>query len=236
MSRKTFVLPAAFILAAIILTGCDGSGSSNCASSCVTVNGDGPTINGSGTKKTEVRPVGKFTAIEASFGQVSIERTGTESLTVTADDNLLALFTSDVKDGTLYLSAAKGKSFSGSLPAYKITVSDLRELDVKGSGANDVTKLDGDALSISISGSASVNVAGRVNDLTVSISGSGSCNAAALTAKNAKVVVSGSGDMTVNASDELDAKIAGSGSIRYLGSPKISSAVSGSGSIKQKAM
>ena len=67
------------------------------------------------------------------------------------------------------------------------------------------------------------------------MSGSAECNAAALTAKRATVSVSGSGDVTVNASETLDAKVSGSGSVHYLGSPKLTKAVSGSGSITQKA-
>ena len=221
-------------LTILALAACDGSA---CTSDCVSVNDGGPTINGSGTLKTEARPVDKFAAIRLGVGgNLVIERTGTESLTVTADDNLVSLFTSQVKDGTLDLSVAKGKSLSGKQPVYKVTVGDLRELDVRGSGSIDATKLDGDALSVSIAGSGTANLAGRADDLTVSISGSGSLNAAELKAKRAKVVVSGSGELTVNASDELDAKVSGSGSIRYIGSPKLTSNVSGSGSIKKKPL
>jgi hypothetical protein len=225
----------AVFLALLGLAACDGS---TCSSDCVSVNGDGPTINGSGTLKTEVRPVDKFTTIRLSGvgGNLVIERTGAESLTVTADDNLVDLFTSEVRDGTLYLSVAKGKSLSGKQPIYKISVGDLRELDVRGSGTVDATKLEGDTLSIAISGSGTANVAGRTDDLTVAISGSGSFNGAELKAKRAKVVVSGSGELTVSASDELDAKVSGSGSIRYIGSPKLTSNVSGSGSIRKKPL
>jgi Putative auto-transporter adhesin, head GIN domain len=219
-------------LAILVLAACDVS---ICTGDCVSAGGDGPTIKGSGTPKTEVRPVDKFTAIRLSVsGNLVIERTGTESLTVTADDNLVSLFTSEVKDSTLDLSVAKGKSLSGKRPVYRVTVSELQKLDVSGSGTVDATKLDGDALSMSISGSGTGNLAGRVDDLTVSISGSGSFNGAELKAKRAKVVVSGSGEVTVNASDELDAKVSGSGSIWYVGSPKLTPSVSGSGSIKKK--
>lgn len=226
------------VLALVTLAGCDGDGVSSCTSDCVTVNASGPMINGSGTSKTEARPVGKFTAVNLSGvgAQVVIERAGTESLEVTADDNLVSLFTSEVRDGTLYLSVEKGKSISGKRPVYKATVSDLRAVDLGGSGSVDATKLDGDVLSTSVSGSGDAKLAGRIDDLTISVSGSGSVNAAELKAKRAKVVVSGSGELTVNASDELDAKVTGSGSIWYIGSPKVTSSIVGSGSIKQKPM
>ena len=72
--------------------------------------------------KTEIRPVEPFTAITLSDIESSlivIERTGAESLSVTAEDNLLPLFTSTIKDGTLRLSFAKGTSFHGKRPTYK---------------------------------------------------------------------------------------------------------------------
>jgi hypothetical protein len=222
------------VLAFLVLAACDAS---TCTGACVSVSGDGPTVKGSGTLKTDARPVDKFTAIRLSLsGDLLIERGGTESLTVTADDNLLSLFTSEVKDGTLDLSVAKGKSLSGRQPVYRVTIRELKRLDVSGSGTVRATKLDGDALSISISGSGTANLAGRVDDLTLSISGSGSFNGTELTVKRAKVAVSGSGEVTVNASDELNAKVSGSGTIWYVGSPKLTPSVSGSGSIKKKPL
>ena len=228
MLRKLAIVPMMLVLAA-----CDWSA---CIGDCTSVEGDGPRIKGSGTLATEVRPVDKFTAIRLSDvgGELVIEQTGVESLTVTADDNLISLFTSEVKDGALQLSVAKGKSFSGKRPIYKITVRDLRELAVSGAGKIDATRLDGDALSISISGAGSGSIAGRVDDLAVAISGAGSFDAAELKAKRAKVVVSGAGQVTVNVSDELDARVSGVGAIWYIGSPKLISNVSGVGTIKKK--
>jgi hypothetical protein len=204
-------------------------------SDCVYENNGGAVIRGSGNVTTETRTVGKFTSIDlASSGNVVINRTGADSLSVTGDDNLLSFYTSEVKDGTLYLSFAKGKSFQGKIPIYRVTVADLRDIHVRGSGDLDASNLDGDALSVIVSGSGDVRLAGRADDLTLSISGSGSVDAAELKAQRAKVGVSGSGDATVNASDTLDARVSGSGSLRYLGAPKLTSDVTGSGSIEHK--
>ena len=89
---------------------------------------------------------------------------------------------------------------------------------------------------MSVAGSGEITAAGRIADVTISISGSGTCNAAGLKAKRAKVAVRGSGEVTVNASDELDAQVSGSGTILYVGSPKLTSNISGSGSIEQRKM
>ncbi len=70
----------------------------------------GPTIKGSGNLKTETRVVEKFTAIVISgSANLEIEQTGEESLELTVDDNLLPLFTTEVRDGTLFIGVAEGK-------------------------------------------------------------------------------------------------------------------------------
>jgi hypothetical protein len=199
----------------------------------------GPTIKGSGNLKTENRTVEKFTAISVSgAASLEIEQTGQESLELTADDNLLPLFTSDVREGTLFLGVADGKrvSWTGKEPHFKVTVTELRKLKVSGAASVKATKLDSDSLSISISGAGSGSIAGRSNNLSISISGAGSLDAVDLQAKRATVIVSGAGDVTVNANDALDARVSGAGTIWYVGSPNLQSRVSGAGSIKQKSI
>ena len=72
---------------------------------------------------------------------------------------------------------------------------------------------------------------GRAQEQDVSISGSGEYNGEALTSRSARVNVSGSGDVVVNASDALDAQVSGSGNVRYVGNPSVTEKVSGSGSV-----
>lgn len=220
------------LFAFLVLAGCNDS---SCTSDCITVDGDGPTIHGSGKMQTETRPVGPFSAVQVlSAGKVSIERTGGDSLTLTGDDKLLALFTSTVKDGTLYLSYVKGKAFEGKMPTYHITVANLRAISINDAGSVDATKLESDALSLAISGAGRIRAAGRANALTVSVSGAGLVDASELQAKSANVVLSGVGNADVNASETLDAKITGVGRLQYIGSPKITSQISGVGKLVQK--
>jgi len=90
---------------------------------CMTTGGEGTKIEGSGAMKTEVRPVEPFTSIvltDVESSLLVIERTGEESLTVTAEENLLPMFTSEIKDGVLYLTFKKGSSFHGKRPTYKV--------------------------------------------------------------------------------------------------------------------
>ena len=224
---------AAVFSALLFLTACNWS---ECGD-CMTKGGEGTKIEGSGVMKTEVRPLEPFTSIVLTDVEESlliIERTGEESLTVTAEENLLAMFTSEVKDGVLYLTFKKGNSFRGKRPTYKVTVKDLRHIHVQGGVAIEASKLDSKKLSILIEGGAAGNLSGRVDDLTIEIKGAGLISAGDLKAKRARVSVQGAGQVTVNASDELDAEVAGAGIVWYIGEPKLTSNVDGIGWIKRK--
>jgi carbon monoxide dehydrogenase subunit G len=197
----------------------------------------GPTLKGSGHLVTENRTVPPFAAIHiASAANVVIDRTGTQALSVTADDNLVSGFASEVRDGTLYLSAhVPGLSFqTNAIPVYHVTVADLRAIDMSGSGNVKADHLDSPALSVTVAGSGNATLAGRADDVTFTIKGSGNVDAGGLGAKRAKVVVSGSGNATVNAADTLDIQMGGSGDLKYLGSPKVTQHGHGSGSVRHR--
>jgi hypothetical protein len=224
---------AAVFSCLLLLTACNWS---ECGD-CMTTGGNGTRIEGSGVMKTEVRPLEPFTSIvltDVESSLLVIEQTGEESLTVTAEENLLAMFTSEVRDGVLYLTFKKGNSFHGKRPTYKVTVKDLRHIHVQGGVAIEASKLDSKKLSILIEGGAAGNLSGRVDDLTIEIKGAGLISAGDLKAKRARVSVQGAGQVTVNASDELDAEVAGAGIVWYIGEPKLKSNVDGIGWITRK--
>jgi hypothetical protein len=224
---------AAVLSCLLLLTACNWS---ECGD-CMTTGGEGPRVEGSGVMKTEVRRVEPFTSIvltDVDSSLLVIEQTGEESLTITAEDNLLPMFISEVRDGVLYLTFKKGNSFHGKRPTYKVTVKDLRRINVQGGAAIEASKLESKELSILVEGAAGGNLSGRVDDLTIEIKGAGQISAGTLRAKRAKVTVQGAGQVTVNASDELDAEVSGAGIIWYVGEPKLKSNVSGLGLIKRR--
>jgi hypothetical protein len=202
---------------------------------CVQVNNGGPTIMGSGHFVTENRTVPPFTAIRAVTAfDVVIDRAGTQSVSVTADDNLVSFLTTEVRDGTLYLAAAQGKSFQTKKAAYHVTVTDLRAIESRGSGDIEAQHLDSPSLSVTIAGSGDVKLTGRADDFTLTVRGSGDVDAAGLVVKRAKIVMSGSGDVKVNAADTLDIQMSGSGDLEYRGSAKVTKQSRGSGSVSHK--
>ncbi|MBE7178373.1 MAG: DUF2807 domain-containing protein, partial [Mucilaginibacter polytrichastri] len=86
----------------------------------------------------------------------------------------------------------------------------------------------------SLTGSGDMDVAGRAESSNVIISGSGDYNGKDLITRSTAVKISGSGDASVHASEQVNARISGSGDIRYAGSPKqVNKSTSGSGDISR---
>jgi hypothetical protein len=221
MTTALRLLFAAFLCATGVVSGC---------------NGGVPAVRGSGVVASETRDVAGFTEVRVSgAGDVVIDQTGTESLTVEAEDNILPLLDTRVSNGVLHLGLKQHVSVRTTRPIrFHITVKDLTGVGISGSGSVHARGLDADTLAAEISGSGSAALAGRADAVTLRVSGSGSYDAADLQSKSVKVEISGSGDALVNASDRLDATISGSGSVRYAGNPSVSQRVSGSGSIARR--
>jgi len=215
------------------------------------------TIEGSGTVVTETRSVSGVRAISLSgLGEVLLEQTGEESLTVEADDNLMQYLRTEVRGGTLHLGLHadfKGANFRPSQPVrFHLTVGDIEgisisgsgilradwidaediDIDVSGSGAVVVTTLTTEELGAGISGSGQIQLGGAAGKQTVSLSGSGSYRGMNLRSYGARVDVSGSGVAVVWVERELSASISGSGSVSYYGDPSVDKSISGSGQLR----
>src|SRR5258705_4261649 len=109
---------AAVLSCLLFLTACNWS---ECGD-CMTKGSEGTKIEGSGVMKTEVRRVEPFTSIvltDVESSYLVIEQTGEESLTVTAEENLIAMFTSEVKDAVPYLTFKKRNSCQGKRPTQR---------------------------------------------------------------------------------------------------------------------
>ena len=236
MNKRTILLAAVLLVTVPLLSACQG-----------TVFG----LRGSGTVATEIREASGFSGVLLlGSGRVRIELTGTESVEIEAEDNLLEHLTTDVVDGVLELSSSRSISPTEEI-VYTINASMLERVsisgsgdveatgvrgerfaaDISGSGSIGVFDIDVEAVTAAISGSGEVDIGGATDSLEVSINGSGGFDGVDLIAIRGRVVVSGSGNAAVNVIDQLDAEISGSGNITYVGDPTVNSVTSGSGSI-----
>lgn len=202
-------------------------------SSCVSTFGG--TV-GSGTAKTETRKVSGFTGVTLSgVGTLNITETGTESLTISADDNLLPLLTSTVANNTLTLGVTPGNSIHPTKPiVYTLTVKNLNNVTLSGAGTINAINITTNALNVILSGAGSMTISGSASSQTAQVSGVGSYSARNFPTDSAHMTISGAGNATITVNRELTAVVSGAGSITYYGSPsQVTKTISGTGSIKQ---
>jgi hypothetical protein len=188
-------------------------------------------VLGSAVTATETRAVPSFTSVElAGANSVTIQIDDTQSVVVQADDNLLANVTTKVEDGRLVIATTG--SFTAMTPmSVALTVPSLEGLVLSGTGSAAADGIRASALEVSLSGSGLVRVTGTADRLDVALGGSGDLELGGLEARDAGVVLSGSGRIVVHASGTLDASIPGTGSIVYSGSPAVTRSITGTGTI-----
>lgn len=194
-----------------------------------------PGVEGSGNVITESREVSGFNEIVlGGTGRVVVEVTGSESLTIEAEDNIMPLLETKVRDGRLRLETNRSISPTVEI-VYTITAANLEGLVISGSGIVEADAIDGTDFRVDISGSGDVDAEGTLGGLlSISISGSGEFDGESLTAPEGTVDVSGSGNAVVNVTDDLEVSVSGSGDVEYLGAPSVDSDVSGSGAVTQR--
>ena len=189
---------------------------------------------GSGRMAIEARDVSGFDQVDLSVsGTVLIAVTGTESLKIEAEDNILPFLTSEVRNGRLELGAKQNISPTREI-VYTITVVSLEAVAVSGSGSVTATGIDASGFDVKISGSGTVTPEGVSESLDLSISGSGVFEGEGLVSVTGTVSVSGSGNAVVNVTEDLDVRVSGSGNVEYLGDPGVSISISGSGDISRR--
>jgi hypothetical protein len=195
-----------------------------------------PGIKGSGNVTTETRKVSGFKEVTlAGSGQLTLEQNGTESLTITADDNLMQYLTSEVSGNKLTLGTKEHTNVSPSKDIiYKLTVKDLNSINVAGSGSADAKGIKTDQLKVVVAGSGSFSGAGSADQQDIMIAGSGDYHGANVKSRVVTISIMGSGSADLDAADKLSATIMGSGDIKYSGDPTVTKTILGSGSVVKR--
>ena len=206
---------------------------------------------------TETRDVSGFEGVSlGGYGTVNITQGDRTSLTIEAAEDVLPRVVAEVKNGVLVLRLEKEGWLKGLKQKkqsirFDVTMKNIKNLSLGGVGRIDAPRVDTDTLALVVSGVGAIEigalsaesldvilsgagnceVAGRVTSQTIKLSGAGNYKAPDLESQNAGAVVSGAGNVTVHATDTLDAKVTGAGSIRYQGAPTVRQRVTGVGSV-----
>ena len=128
-----------------------------------------------------------------------------------------------VADGVLELSQQERKGGWGrkrhGVDA-SITLPALNGVDISGVVDGSISGVDADRFELEISGVGDIDVSGRCDSLDAEVSGVGDLDADELECRVVEIAVSGVGDASVYASEEVDARVSGMGDIDVYGKPE----------------
>lgn len=192
------------------------------------------TITGSGTLLTETIAIRDFDRIVADGGfTLNITQSGTESLRVSTDDNILPHLIMEVEDQTLYLRSKPEVNIQPTSLIYELQCKTLTRLSTNGSGDVTLNDINTDSLMLQTNGSGRLSGQGTIELLEIDINGSGTFALRTLIAQKVNVDIAGAGDVTVHATQSLAVTIRGSGKVSYFGNPTVEKVIQGSGSVRQ---
>ena len=211
-------------------------------------------IKESGVQTTQNRTTESYDAVNAGGSFKVVLVSGKEgTITIQGDENIITHIVTEVTNNELQISfeknlsityrseititvpveAISGITFAGSGDVVSKTTLNATNFNVKLSGSGDVDiAVNATKVSATLAGSGDINISGKTTELEAKVVGSGDIDCGKLASENATVTVSGSGDLKVNCTNNLEAKVTGSGTVKYKNKPAtMNKTVAGSGEI-----
>lgn len=208
---------------------------------------------GNGKVETRTFVLDDFNKISINgSADVTITQGENQLVKVTGESNILDLLTKKVDDGEWKVGFDKcvkyRKEFSihvttphieeveingsGDIHSEGQLICDDLEIEINGSG-NVAMDVQAQVIESKIKGSGDIQLTGTTGRHDISIKGSGSVSSIGLSSTKCDVEIKGSGDVTVNVSDQLKGSIYGSGDIHYKkGVKEVKFTNRGSGSVQ----
>jgi len=112
-----------------------------------------------------------------------------------------------------------------------MTISNLLDLDIEGSGEITIPSLDCQNLEMDVEGSGNIAVNGTTQNAVYYVDGSGDIRAFDMVAQTGSATNQASGDIELMVANQLDVYIGASGNVAYKGNPSISQKITGSGKL-----
>ncbi|MCJ7467557.1 MAG: DUF2807 domain-containing protein [Maribacter sp.] len=190
------------------------------------------TIEGSGSPISEIRNVTDFTKVSSEgVFEVTITHGNSQSVEITADDNIIQRVKTEVVDNELRLYLDDHNYRDISLKA-NIVVERINGIKNTGIGDFVISNVDeGGNFNVSNSGTGNISITGNAESLTLQNEGDGKFNGFQFIVSNCSAKIIGSGDCEVYPISTLNVDIEGSGDVYYKGTPAIEANISGSGRV-----
>lgn len=197
---------------------------------------DPETKYGSGKIISETRNVDECYGVCLKYaGKIFLTQGDEQSIRIEADDNIIDDVVAQSENGILNVGLKEG-SYSNATVRIYVVLKNIKSISIEGAGnivvENPITCSD---LICNINGAGDIDLWGNGNTLSCRINGAGNISAFDFPAKYCTAKISGTGNCTVNVSENLDASISGVGNITYDGNPKsVKSSISGIGKINKR--
>src|SRR5512136_2368361 len=126
-------------------------------------------VSGSGNVVTETRQVTGFDGVTVTgAGNILIDQSGAESLTITTDDNLLQYITTEVRGGKLVIEFAKGLIFDRVKElTFNIGAKNLNSVEANGAANVQGKNIATEKLSIKLNGASAITLSGTATEQDV---------------------------------------------------------------------
>lgn len=211
-------------------------------------------VQGNGNVKSEERSVDSFDQISVGGAfDVYLTQGDTESLRVEADENLLPLIETTVRNGRLVIRSRENIGEAKELNVY-VTFRELNKIEtsgaceiknegqlnfsnlvLKGSGALEIDlSLRAEKLEGEYSGASEVDLEGSAEVCEFKLSGASELDAEGLVVQQMKIDLSGASEAEVQVTQNLKVHASGASSVVYTGNPAIDQHTSGASSVRKK--
>jgi hypothetical protein len=191
-------------------------------------------IRGNGHIKTDERPVSAFANIDGRGAFIIEWQSGTPSLRITTDENLLPYIDSNVSGDTLHLRTREQIRPTHGI---RVVISSPTRAGARISGAIklDAKQLSGPRFALESRGASRVSLDGNIDELLADLTGASKLAAGGLQTKTAEISTTGAGDAEIAVAETLKVAITGAGKVNYSGNPAtIEKHITGAGSIRHK--
>lgn len=202
------------------------------------VNSSGGTIHGNGNVITKEFDIINNSLDTIGYGlpgtlEIKINPTlkGKETLTIEGEENILNAINVE-KEDILELNINENVSLTKPLKIILHT-SNIKKIITHGTG-NIIGEYVGKKLRVRSSGTGEVEFTGNIETLEVSISGTGKFNGRDLYSKEAILVISGTSNAEIYATESAEISVSGIGNVKVYGAPsEFEQHVSGIGKIEK---
>ncbi len=191
-------------------------------------------VTGSGKTQSEQR------VVEADFDSIALRAPGeltiapgtSPSMVIEAEDNILELIRTRAENGVLVIELAQEPNPELRLHhpiRYTITAPHIRSVEIDGAGNIHGADIQAEELYVTINGSGSISLAGKVHTEVIEINGGGIYQAADMEAQDVQIRANGGAEVTVWAIQRLNVECAGTCAIKYYGNPVVEKDLQGIG-------